>query len=233
MAETYKTQALAWLRRVLDEEHLTAGELARRAHIAPSTLTRPLNDPDYPYALSLKTLTAIATATRREPPRFGVAREEAWGEFEHDRRRNGAKRPASDGPGLVLIPEFPLDSADPLPNEAISYWPFNRDALREMAVSKSDLAVYAVKGDAMAPTLVDGDRAIIDRTERKPGAGGLFALWEDGVVFRRLDRLPGPKDTKPRYRLSADAQRAHDHDVEADWLTIIGRVALIVRRFGA
>lgn len=55
-----KDQQLAWLRAVMAYLGVSANELATRAGIAPSTIQRPLTDPEWPHALSGRTLAKIA-----------------------------------------------------------------------------------------------------------------------------------------------------------------------------
>lgn len=61
---------IAWVRAVLGHLGVTATELARRAKIAPSTLHRPLNDPNWPGMLSGRVLTAIAKEAGVKPLEF-------------------------------------------------------------------------------------------------------------------------------------------------------------------
>lgn len=59
----YKTEALAYLRSVIDQTGKTATELARLAGVNQTTFTRPLNSPDHKYAVKFQALQELAEKT--------------------------------------------------------------------------------------------------------------------------------------------------------------------------
>jgi DNA-binding XRE family transcriptional regulator len=63
MAE-YRQAAVAYLRRVRDESGLSLNEIAQRVGVSHTTLTRPLNNPEYKYVPKFATLQRIALLTR-------------------------------------------------------------------------------------------------------------------------------------------------------------------------
>ncbi|RWN20376.1 MAG: helix-turn-helix domain-containing protein [Mesorhizobium sp.] len=88
-----KDQQLAWVRAIL--AHLggiSANELAQRAKIAPSTIQRPLNEPDWPNALSGTTMAKIAAVAGLQPlefpPRSGGLGEPEATPFQYDQDAN-------------------------------------------------------------------------------------------------------------------------------------------------
>lgn len=70
---------------------------------------------------------------------------------------------------------------------------FRRDLLARVARgAPDDLALITVSGEAMTPTLRDGDLALVDQAQREPVYGKIHALAVDGrVLVRRLDGRPG------------------------------------------
>lgn len=85
---------LAWVRAILAHLGVSATELARRAKIAPSTLQRPLNDPDWAGMLSGRTMSAIADIAGLRPLEFpvrgrGAAEPEAT-PYIYDQARDAA-----------------------------------------------------------------------------------------------------------------------------------------------
>ena len=81
MTNSRETQ-LAWVRAVLAHLGVSATELARRAKLAPSTLQRPLNDPEWDKMLSGRSMAAIAEVAGLRPLEFpnrvrGLAEAEA------------------------------------------------------------------------------------------------------------------------------------------------------------
>lgn len=70
---------------------------------------------------------------------------------------------------------------------------FSREFLARAARgSLDDLTLLPMAGNAMEPTLRDGDLLLIDQSQRAAVCGKVFALAIDGrVLVRRLDARPG------------------------------------------
>lgn len=64
----YKARNQAWIQQICDETGLTYTELARRAGVDSSTLTRFMNNPQYKPNLSDTTLQKIAASVNRPVP---------------------------------------------------------------------------------------------------------------------------------------------------------------------
>lgn len=62
--------ALTYIRHVLDSTGLSASSLAKRVGIAPTTLTRPLNNPEHKFVISTSTIAKIASSTGINPAPF-------------------------------------------------------------------------------------------------------------------------------------------------------------------
>lgn len=219
MRDSYKAETIAWLRKVLDETGLTPSELARKAKVASTTLTRPLNDPNHPHAVGGRTLSKIARATGSElPPHL----------------RGDADDSPPPAPHTMQIPEYGVRASAGFGalnehEEVIGYWPFSREALHALRLRGTRLAIVEVAGDSMSPTLLSGDRVILDLDDVKPP--GLFVIVDgDTLIAKRIERLPGPPGQKQRLRITSDNKLHNDHEVEADWVKIVGRVASLIRR---
>lgn len=89
------------------------------------------------------------------------------------------------GPGGILV-----NAED---DEIEKRHAFRRDLLARVARGEpDDLALVTVAGEAMTPTLRDGDLALVDQAQREPVYGKIHALAVDGrVLVRRLDGRPG------------------------------------------
>jgi len=64
--------AIAYIREVLERTGWSSAELARRASIAPSTLSRPLNSENWATKVSRTTIEKVAKASGINPPWFGA-----------------------------------------------------------------------------------------------------------------------------------------------------------------
>lgn len=90
---------------------------------------------------------------------------------------------ASAGPGSIVDQE-----------NSIGCFSFPRLWLRRLTSARpGDLSLIRVKGDSMAPTLVDGDEALIDESQRDPCRDdGVYVLRrDDTLLVKRLTITPG------------------------------------------
>lgn len=61
--DEYRAVVVAYLNKARDESGLTLNEIAQRVGVSHTTLTRPVNNPDYKYVPKYATLQKIATET--------------------------------------------------------------------------------------------------------------------------------------------------------------------------
>lgn len=90
-----------------------------------------------------------------------------------------------------------------------------------------------VRGDSMEPTLQGGDHVAVDTTDTALGQGGMFVARNgDGeIIVKRLYRIP--KSDPPQIEVRSDnATLEPPRIVDADWLTVIGRVVAKIGRIG-
>lgn len=59
----YRAAVIAYLQQVQDESGLSLNEIAQRVGVSHTTLTRPLNNPNYKYVPKYSTLQRIASVT--------------------------------------------------------------------------------------------------------------------------------------------------------------------------
>ncbi len=61
--DEYRAAVVAYLKRVRDEGPLSLNEVAQRVGVSHTTLTRPLNNPEYKYVPKFATLQKVAAET--------------------------------------------------------------------------------------------------------------------------------------------------------------------------
>lgn len=67
---------------------------------------------------------------------------------------------------------------------------FRRDFLRSVGVSAVNAALVHVVGTSMEPTFRDGAVILLNRADRTPRAGSIYAFaWEGRMLVRRFQRL--------------------------------------------
>ncbi|WP_085899529.1 XRE family transcriptional regulator [Kiloniella majae] len=109
-------------------------------------------------------------------------------------------------------------------------WFLPTDYLRsELSVSPVAARIIEVQGDSMTPTLVSGDRVMIDTNDQRPTPPGIFALWDGfGVVVKRLELIPN--SDPPLLRISSDNTNHNEYQRTIEEVNIIGRVVWYGRR---
>lgn len=64
---------------------------------------------------------------------------------------------------------------------------FRRDFLRNAGVSPANAAVVSVKGASMEPTIKDGAVLLINKADREPRAGHIYAFsWDGEMMVKRF-----------------------------------------------
>ncbi|WP_083909486.1 LexA family transcriptional regulator [Rhodopseudomonas sp. B29] len=120
------------------------------------------------------------------------------------------------------------DYADPVKEEA---WHFPARFLREeIRAPESRVQILETQGDSMSPTILSGDRVIIDTGHRLPSPDGIYAIRDQfgAIVVKRLQVLR--RGDRPTIRIISD-NKAHDsEDVDADEIHIVGRVLWGLKR---
>ena len=132
---------------------------------------------------------------------------------------------ASAGNGRIVEDEFVIGS-----------YGFDRNWLRQVAQAEpADLSIVKVSGDSMAPTLVDGDDVLVDRSDRGQQRGqrlrdGIYVLRrDDTLLVKRLALAP----TSGTLTISSDNPAYPSwRDCPLDSVDVLGRVVWAGRRLG-
>jgi AcrR family transcriptional regulator len=99
----------------------------------------------------------------------------------------------------------------------------------ELRIAQSAARIIEVVGDSMAPTLLAGDRVLIDTADQNPTPPGIFALFDGyGVIVKRLERVA--RADPPAIRVLSDNPHHSAYELSSDEVRIIGRVVWFGRR---
>lgn len=99
---------------------------------------------------------------------------------------------------LVFAPMFDVQASAGVGAEVVAediedYFAFNKSFLsRQLNVSSEQLVFVSISGDSMLPTLHDGDRVLVDMSQKSVNHEGLYLLQsEDGLMAKRLNDKQG------------------------------------------
>ena len=119
--------------------------------------------------------------------------------------------------------------ADPVKSEGWVFPPsFIRDQLH---TSASGLVVLDTHGDSMAPTVLSGERVVVDTGHKSPSPDGLYAIRDsfEGIVVKRLQLLRSAKP--PRVKIISDNPNHATEEVPLAELEIVGKVLCCLKLF--
>jgi len=138
---------------------------------------------------------------------------------------------AGMGGGGVPAREVRKDGkhADPVKSEG---WVFPPSFVREqLHTAAARLLVLDTNGDSMAPTLMSGDRVIVDTGHKTPTPDGLYAIRDtfEGIVVKRLQLL---RSSRPvRVKIISDNPNHATDEVPLSELEIVGKVLCGLKLF--
>jgi Peptidase S24-like len=119
--------------------------------------------------------------------------------------------------------------ADPVKSEG---WVFPTSFVREqLHASIGRLLVLDTTGDSMAPTVMSGDRVIVDTGHKTPSPDGLYAIRDtfEGIVVKRLQLLRSARPT--RVKIISDNPNHAIEEVRLNELEIVGKVLCCLKLF--
>jgi transcriptional regulator with XRE-family HTH domain len=112
--------------------------------------------------------------------------------------------------------------ADPLKSER---WLFPASFVREqLHTTPERLVILDTNGDSMAPTIVSGERVIVDTGHKTPTPDGLYAIRDTfgGIVVKRLQVLRSSRPT--RVKVISDNPNHPSEEAPLSELEIVGKV---------
>lgn len=118
--------------------------------------------------------------------------------------------------------------ADPVKEET---WHFPSRFMREELRAPQDrIIILETNGDSMSPTILSGDRVIVDTGHCVPSPDGIYALRDrfGAIVVKRLQVLR--RGDPPRIMVISDNTHHQNEEVGADEIEIVGRVLWGLKR---
>ncbi|MDB6178976.1 hypothetical protein PAF17_15905 [Paracoccus sp. Z330] len=207
--------AIDYVRDVLLKHRISATELAARAGVSSTTLTRPLNAKgDHPYSISRRTLEKIREVSGIPFPGDTTV-VQMVGEDQILIRSIDAHA------GRIYADGDPSTTKE----AAVSFSP---SLLSQITDSPAEmLVIVPVVGDSMKPTLLEGDQVLVDQGQKNLDFDGLFAIrYNTAIHIKRIGRggVPGQVNVRSdNTEYSAVNSAASDLDV-------LGRVLWIGRK---
>jgi hypothetical protein len=108
--------------------------------------------------------------------------------------------------------------------KVIAEWQVPSGIVRGYSTAPADeLRIITVLGDSMEPTLLPGQRVLVDTGDRMPSPPGIFVVWDGlGLVVKRLQVLP--HSDPPRVKIASDNPKYDAYERTLDEAYIQGRV---------
>ncbi|MFG1414022.1 S24 family peptidase [Xanthobacter sp. VTT E-85241] len=110
-------------------------------------------------------------------------------------------------------------------------WRLPVDFVRaELRSREAELEILPVDGDSMMPTLMPGDRVMINRRQNTPSSDGLYAIGGPyGVQIKRIEYIQGTQDPI-MIKVISDNPLHSERELPADEIHVIGRVVCRISR---
>lgn len=154
-------------------------------------------------------------------------------------RKGASRSPRSSQPGrgrpdMVVVPRLDVEaSAGPgaLPSgeTPLGHYGFEREWLQRLAADPAKLSILRVKGDSMAPTLIDGDDILVEQLDAGARVrDGIHVLQrDDALLVKRvaIGRAPGKLDVS-----SDNSAYSNWPNCDVAEVQVLGRVIWSARR---
>lgn len=202
----------------MEQRHLNASELAKRAGVKPSFVYDILHGKSRnPSMNRLASLAEVLDLHLTDL--LGIADKPPKGQH---------------GEGYALVSRaLAVDmEAKPEPavveQEADPYY-FRKSWLRNrLDAEPENLRLVKIEGDSMEPTLCHGDVVLVDVTRKNPSPPGIFIIFDGmGLLAKRIEFLP--QSAPPSIRLLSDNTQYYPYERAIAETHIIGRVVWFAR----
>jgi phage repressor protein C with HTH and peptisase S24 domain len=229
-----QTRQLTGLYHAREERGMSRTELVERTGISKQQLSRLENGQ---IRMRLDHLKPFAAALGYSPEQILL-----WGRLPHgledtaepgdQRGQAGTKSPTGKRSGEVRE----IDSRAPLARGRVvsrfktEHWVFPEGFVSEqLHTTSAQLLVLEMNGDSMAPTVLSGERVVIDTGHKNPIPDGLCAIRDafEAPVVRRLQVLRSPTPT--RVKIISDNPNHASEEIPLSDLEIVGKVVCLLK----
>jgi transcriptional regulator with XRE-family HTH domain len=103
-------------------------------------------------------------------------------------------------------------------------WVFPASFLRgQLQTTAKQLIVVQVEGDSMAPTIMSGEKVIVDTSHKTPSPDGVYAIRDsfDNIIVRRLQLLRAAQP--PRVKVISDNPKHAAEELLLSGVEIVGK----------
>jgi transcriptional regulator with XRE-family HTH domain len=99
----------------------------------------------------------------------------------------------------------------------------------QLQASAKNLLVIEADGDAMAPTIMSGDKVILDTSRKTPSPDGLYAIRDafENVIVRRLQLLRAAQPS--RVKIISDNPKHAAEEIALGDIEIVGKAACVFK----
>jgi len=226
------TRQLTGLYHAREARGMSRGELVKLSGVSKQQLSRLENGQ---IRLRLDHLKPFASALGYTPEQILL-----WGRFPGTGMLESSPREAVKlqpvGHRTGDVPELDMHAPGehrrgrPIELTRDESWSFPRSFVTErLHASVAKLRVLEVDGDAMAPTIMSGDRVVIDTGHKDPSPDGLYAIRDafGGIVVRRLQVLRSARSV--RVKIICDNHSHAAEELSHTQLDIFGKAVCCLK----
>jgi transcriptional regulator with XRE-family HTH domain len=210
-----------------EARHMSRSELVKRSGVSKQQLSRLENGL---IRLRLDHLKPFANALGYSPEQILL-----WGKYPGtagDQVESEGLRVTEQVPELASPSSSAADKSKLKKRKEGSHidlikpdgWVFPAGFVREqLQASPKHLLVVEAEGDSMAPTVMPGEKIVVDVGHKTPSPDGLYAIRDsfDNVIVRRLQLL---RATRPsRVKIISDNPKHAAEEVVLGELEIVGK----------
>jgi transcriptional regulator with XRE-family HTH domain len=101
---------------------------------------------------------------------------------------------------------------------------------KQLQASPKQLLVVEAEGDSMAPTIMSGDKVIVDTGHKTPSPDGLYAIRDpfNNVIVRRLQLLRAAQPS--RVKIISDNPKHAAEEVALKELEVVGKALRVLKQ---